>query len=131
MVCPLARALKHRSHLQRNATKVAAKKRRKGKIEGKNVYLKKDEKHRVEWRLALYAAPAAFMRLHQRQPARSEAAATVPLVPGLAWAMAGVDEATGVDGIRAREPAVAQVLELDLELGLDLVLVLVQLQVPM
>jgi len=66
------------------------------------------------------------MHLHQRQLARSEAAATVPLVPGLAWATATV-EATGADGIRVRELAVAQVLDLDLVL----VLVLVRLQVPM
>jgi hypothetical protein len=34
----------------------------------------------------------------------------VPLVPGLAWATAGAEEATGADGIRGRGPAVAQVL---------------------
>ena len=52
------------------------------------------------------------MHLHQRQRARSEVAAMVLLVPGLAWATAGVEEAAGADGIRAREPAAAQVLVL-------------------
>ena len=52
------------------------------------------------------------MHLHRRQQARSEVAVTAPLVPGLAWATAGVEEAMGADGIRARGPAVAQVLVL-------------------
>jgi hypothetical protein len=47
-----------------------------------------------------------FTHLHQRQPARSQAAAVV-LFPALAWATAALDsEVTGADGEHVHEPAV-------------------------
>jgi hypothetical protein len=60
-------------------------------------------KHRLDWDLY---TPPTFTHLHQRQPARSEAAAMMVLFPALARATAALDsEATGADGERADESA--------------------------
>jgi hypothetical protein len=57
-------------------------------------------------RTEITPCPPTFMHLHQRQPARSEAAVMI-LVPALAWAKAESDsEVTGVDEEHANEPAV-------------------------
>jgi hypothetical protein len=88
---PTNRVLEHRGYLQRNATKEKRKSKKKNENETPT---------RLDWegRDCPLCTPT-FTHLHQRQPARSEAAAMV-LSPALAWATASLDsEITGADGV--------------------------------
>jgi hypothetical protein len=80
---PTNRVLNHR----RSSTKECKpRKKRKKEKEVIKEKMKKKMKHRLDWegRLALYATPPTSTHLHQRQPARSEAAAMTVPFPALA-----------------------------------------------